>query len=118
MRCSHYTPLTCFIISVTINKFFTLPHHDLSTYLDFFSRMKYPQENTDREALRFFEAVSNWRGEPELENVSSHLSPSTHPCVRSASLQELDLTTGSFTAEASRCHRPNPHDVFDVGRHA
>jgi hypothetical protein len=47
---------------------------DLSTHLEDIS-WQYPTEPLERAMLRFFEAVSKWRGRPELETVS----PSFHP---------------------------------------
>ena len=42
---------------------------DLSTHLEDIS-WQYPAEPLERAMLRFFEAISKWRGKPELETVS------------------------------------------------
>jgi hypothetical protein len=43
---------------------------------------QYPTEPLERAMLRFFEAISKWRGRPELETVS----PSFHPRTFSSPL--------------------------------
>ena len=42
---------------------------DLLTHLEDIS-WQYPTEPLERAMLRFFEAISKWRGKPELETVS------------------------------------------------
>ncbi|KAG8991675.1 hypothetical protein FRB94_012319 [Tulasnella sp. JGI-2019a] len=72
------------IMADRITDFLTLPQHDLATYLDFFSRNKYTQDGADKEALRFFEAVASWRGEPELEILKRQSNPASPSVSTSA----------------------------------
>ncbi|KAG8864825.1 hypothetical protein FRB96_003411 [Tulasnella sp. 330] len=88
------------IMADRITDFLTLPHHDLATYLDFFSRNKYTQDSADKEALKFFEAVARWRGEPELESVkrqANSTSPSGSISI-SVPSQPAATTTASPTS--------------------
>ena len=49
---------------------------DLATHMEHLTCL-YPVEPVERAALRFCEALAQWRGKPELETVSPHLL--SHP---------------------------------------
>lgn len=67
--------ITWVFVLTVIAQFYDVQHTspDLLTHLEDIS-WQYPTEPLERAMLRFFEAISKWRGKPELETVSPSTS--------------------------------------------
>ncbi|KAK1236386.1 hypothetical protein PQX77_000370 [Marasmius sp. AFHP31] len=68
---------------------------DLSTHMEDLA-WQYPAEAVERAAVRFCEAVSKWRGKPELETVSSR-NPNSALYSCSGSVHSFTVQKETFT---------------------
>ncbi|KIJ52413.1 hypothetical protein M422DRAFT_243198 [Sphaerobolus stellatus SS14] len=95
-----------------MNEFLTVPHGcpDLATHLTGLSE-KYPAEPIERAALRFCEAVSRWRGKPELE---MYKKLNKHRAAKSNSA--TPLTLDSLLASTPVPNRPPIYKYFRISR--
>lgn len=71
---------------------------DLSTHLEDLA-YKFPAEPIERAVVRFCEAIANWRGLPELENVRSPFIIEAKVDINSMIVQEESWPPGAVQDE-------------------
>jgi len=97
-----------------MSEFLTISHGtpDLATHLTQLSE-KYPAEPVERAALQFCEAVSKWRGKPELE---MYKKLNKRKSSKSTSSTPAPLSLNSLLASTPLPHRPPIQKYFRICR--
>ncbi|KAG8937235.1 hypothetical protein FRC02_000004 [Tulasnella sp. 418] len=97
------------VMNERISEFFTISQNsvDLASHLEDLSR-KYPAEPIERAALRFCEAVANWRGRPELESTLQYKARGSSPLVPDSTGLSTTLSIHSLIHQ-----QPPPKPLID-----